>query len=717
MSINNEYNDRVRYTFYHESIGNVEIAEPIGFNDDDLEYSRNKDYHGIFTLFSNSLEFYDESYDIIRTFYDTYGIIGRLQLKKEVLEEDTSQVNTMLWVEESNGFLDFTTYVREERKITCRFNSSGLSEIIKSRESIEIEIDRTTTLDGSIIPSITKNLVTLTGRDTLILDQSIINGTQIFDTTDLHGIKYTPLTEVLGQEHDDFSEVTNNDPSIVGTNNFFWVHSQLEATINVSISAIASSIPSGATYPADPYVANFHIEKWNWNGANYNFVQTYNLGDLLLGTTNAHYNYSVDIPLALNDSLMFVYESSNAYTTLTKLDIDTSESTSYIAPTAKNPFVLAHELLNSVVNIITDKSDAIYSEYFGRTNLGYSSLGIGAMTGFISGFWLRNFNSGADRYKAPLISWKDLISSFDAILNIGFGVEKFGRKEKVVIEDKKYFYQNIVAIKLPNQINNVSREVNADGFYNEVEIGFSKSGGYENSTGLDEPNGTSKFSTFINITANKYSKVSKVRGDSNGKEGARRKPQIEFPAEDTQYDDYNWFLDIKESGGNYTEKLWDDRFAKEPTGIFSPNTLTGLYFSPINCMLRHSWWFTQGFERNLYEYTRFASSTANSYMSTQLIGEPEYRENQNIINFDFERPKFIPEKIKFQHVVDSDIKKLLKGKTLINGREVPNVYCLIEFINEEGKTEQGYLESVKPNGLGEWELIKANTQVRRSQVI
>ncbi len=46
---------------------------------------------------------------------------------------------------------------------------------------------------------------------------------------------------------------------------------------------------------------------------------------------------------------------------------------------------------------------------------------------------------------------------------------------------------------------------------------------------------------------------------------------------------------------------------------------------------------------------------------------------------------------------------------------MPNAYGLVEYvINDSGVKEQGYLNSVKPNGVGEWEVIKFNNITRRS---
>lgn len=712
MGLNNVKNDRVSYEFYHDSIGNVEINEPIGFNDDELEYARNSKYHGVFTLFSNNLEFYDDSRAIVKTIYDTYGINAKLKLTKKVKLQDTSQVNTMLWVTEYEGFLDFATYVLLETSATCKFNSSGLASDFKNREDVEVEIERIDDLDGGTISAINTELVTLEERSILSVNQSVVDGEQLLLSVLGLTLLRTPLSTVVSSQNDDFSAST-----VVAFDTtascFFWVQNAVASTtLVVDLDLTARVVTSSLGY------CSVKIIKYNWNGASYDFVEEYEVGAFDTSGNPSNINYTNTITLALDDSLALVYEVYNCATTVIKKNITTSEETTYVTTSNDYKFVFIHELLEKQAQIISGRSNAFYSEYFGRADLSaYSSDGLGALMGFTSGLWIRNFNKDADRYKSPIISWKDSLSSLNATLAVGMGVEKVNVTERVVVEDLKYFYQDSVVIVLPIQVNNVEREVYTDLFFSELEFGYSKSGGYEREMGLDEPNIKSSFSSFVKALKNKYTKLSKVRADSYGKEFARRKPQDKFPTEDTKYDEHNWFLDIKDNLTSYSEKLWADRFAIKPTGVFSVDTLTNAWFSPFNNLLRHSWWFSSGFEKDLDKYTRFSSSTGNSDLKTQISGNDEYAENGNILNFNLERPRLIPELIKFNHNIDSDMAALLKGYTTVGGRSIPNVNFMIQFTNEDGDTENGYLKSVKPNGEGQWELIKSNIGSRRSKEI
>jgi hypothetical protein len=165
---------------------------------------------------------------------------------------------------------------------------------------------------------------------------------------------------------------------------------------------------------------------------------------------------------------------------------------------------------------------------------------------------------------------------------------------------------------------------------------------------------------------------------------------------------------IKTIFGLKLRKFQDD-FEEAPTGIFSPETAFNLRLSPINNLLRHGWYLANGFTKYPYELVRYGSSTANSNLRTKLIGRPAYKENEDVINNELGKPRFKPEMIEFEHPVNFEILKMIEGFTIINGERVPNLYGLIEFINEEnGNIERGYFMNLKPNNEGKWQLITAN---------
>ena len=50
----------------------------------------------------------------------------------------------------------------------------------------------------------------------------------------------------------------------------------------------------------------------------------------------------------------------------------------------------------------------------------------------------------------------------------------------------------------------------------------------------------------------------------------------------------------------------------------------------------------------------------------------------------------------------------VEGTTEILGKKIPNFYGLVEFMNNDGQLEKGFLFSLKPNGAGKWKILKSN---------
>lgn len=57
IKILTEYSDRVRYTLSSKTFGTIKIYDQIGWYDDEKEFIRNKERHGVFTNLSNWLQF------------------------------------------------------------------------------------------------------------------------------------------------------------------------------------------------------------------------------------------------------------------------------------------------------------------------------------------------------------------------------------------------------------------------------------------------------------------------------------------------------------------------------------------------------------------------------------------------------------------------------------------------------------------------------------
>lgn len=733
-TINQGYFDRVRYILQNENLGSQIISEPIGWNDDEKELSRHKDYHGIFAKFSNNLKFQGDGYDFIKTIYDVYGINAIVRLLKDEKHPQTDH-----WTRSYDGYLDLSTYQNEEKTISLKFNSGGLEAELKARESEAVEITRNTTLDLLPLEEISIKTVELDGRRIFLKTklEAFNTGNYVghFSRAGDYGSESSGIPfSIVNKSHEhahailegtevhqgDSEGTYNGDPGMM-----FFAISDKERTIRVKLDM---NFKFESNMNREDWAA-YQINLTRYTGPDYSVVERINLFNLPNESDIANANgnifsiapfdafivVGIGESLSLESRLRFNLKNVNAGQNTARIEcwlknvngtLTLEEDSFFEKSNAK--CLLPHETAERLIEIYTNKK-ALKSNILGRTDIGYSTDGKASLIGLSHGFWIRGFDNSDEVFKPLTTSLKDFIDSFSATHNIGLGVENDGFKEFVRIEELGYFYNRNTTIKLPFQVKKVKRSIATDYYYSSLEFGYEKGGDYEEACGLDEYNGSSKFTTIIKAIKNTYSKLSKYRSDSYGLEFARRKPKSLNDTEDTRYDTDVFLFDMKRDAITGLKlRKWEDDFQQAPTGTFSPETAYNLRLSPFNCLLRHGWVIAAGLTKYVSDFIVYTKSTANSSLSTKLIGRNQYAENGNIINSELGRSKYVPEFIEFEHEVNFEINQLLQGSKVVLGKKIPNIYGCIEFINENGETEKGFLINLKPNKQGQWKLLKAN---------
>jgi hypothetical protein len=742
-TINHGYIDRVKYELECKKLGNSIIpTEPIGWNNDDKEFARNTDYDGIVSKFSNSLKFIGDGADFINLAFELYDVMAEIKLTKYERHPRTDK-----WVKTYWGYLDLMTRKIEDNQLSVKFNSGGLQEDIKAREDESVEVDRLTTIDGSALVPIVEKEVYLSGRRIFLKSK----------------------WEVKPLESEAFLSVFSNDGNTRDKTYGIPIsltsrsHEQAQSILLDSIGSENKGITGMMFLGNFDSIRELNIKSvgfsfkpkitqsdWQWaffkvcltvykDGVNYNLksrTDIFHAGENSTTTPNL-WNINnktivipnFNIPITVNEgesvALEFFIKADlkNYATTRARYNVEikeikgtllAEEDSHFDASTVKG--YLAHELLNQLTTICSNKSKVFYSDYFGRTDLGYTQDGPGAYVGMTHGFAVRGFtkmplpdpdNGVENLYKPMTTSLRDAFVSLKAVLNVGVGIEEINGKERVRVEELSYFYNNNITIKLPNQVKKLTRATATDYYWPSIEVGYEKGGDNEEAQGLDEPNGKSNFTTFINKGKNTFSQISKYIGGMYAMEFTRRKPLSLFPTEDSKYDTNVFLLDLKPVNNGFEQRKWQDDLVKAPSGVFSPETATNLRFSPFNMLLRHSWVIASGLTKFATEKVRYGSSTANSQMKTQLIGAHEYAENGDIINAELKKARFVAEWIEFEHECTFDIMQMVQGTTKINGKAIQNLYGTIQFINEKNQIEKGFLFNLKPNE-GKWKILKSN---------
>ena len=749
------YSDYVRFILKSNNASSfILTSEPGGWRDDELELERNKKYHGIFTKFSNKLEFYDEAKDYIIKAYTLGGINTKLTLTKEVTKDVLQDDGTyeVKWVERYNALADFNTMVYTATTLEIKFNDNDLAELIKTHESDEFELERETSIDDLVLEDMYLGGIKINGRDIVTSGEQVLNLDS--PTIDSNGVEtqsrkipdtgyISANTNVVAQGNErnspcnlfgDFPE--SNPTGGEATDAMWYIDSDVDlGQTNITFDYdIEFVLKEGNGFTT---LARLDLVRYKWNGSGYDDVTVdtlYNSTSILPTfwvTSTVRLQGQVTIPtLEFDEGLVFRWKRSGTgnYTRVRfyRHNIKFGATETYLE-TSNHTFTFVHDAFERLMYIISGRKNSFYSKYFGRTELGYAQDGLdsngklgGGLIGLMHGFWIRKFDSKSSTYKSLTLSFKKLLESTVNVFNVGMGIETVNFDQRVRVEELKYFYRNSVAIRLPFQISKEKRKVDTKLFFSGINLGYDKGGDYENEIGLDEPNTKTDWITPVRKSKNKYNKISKLRSDEYGLELARRLPQELFPEEDSEYDDQVWLLDLArdETGvfdSSFRQVEWQDRLDAEPSGILAPNTFRSMIFTPLRILFRHGWVVRAGLEVYLDKTIKYINSVANTTLSMQFIGEDEFQENTDIFVNQLERSRFLPEIIEFEHPVDEDLIDKVFGKTRIfeNGswEDVPNYYFKVEWINENGNIETGYLLSLKPKGVGKWRVQKANENI------
>lgn len=741
-NVNQGYYDRVRYILRNIHFDDETLkVEPEGWKSDDTEFGRSKTYHGIFPQFSNNLKFVLDGATYINLVRDLYGVNERIKLIREERNPKTD-----VWDETYYGFLDLSTWESEDGKVSCKFNSAGIEQALKVRESDMFEIDRISTEGGYPLDPLNPIVVAIDGREIFLKSQWIVkpeeNKVTMSDYTSVGNTRGSTVGVPLflsSKSHENAQSVLpggnvgDNDWNRTGNgevSNMFFAVSDRQRTLHIKFT-----LEFYVNIESLRDISNFRF----WvRMAHYQNSSDFNLksNDFLFTSNDYNFlnnkkfsiSYDKTVTIEAGDSLALQFDQNfdgtnnrDSRLTINVTDIKTydflvEEDSFFEKSTTKS--VLIFELFERLLAICTNQKQSLRSNLLGRTDIGYQTDGKWSLIGFTHGFWIRGFDKlpipsevpkVENLYKPLTTSFKEAYEAAHAVLNIGVGIEKEGAKEILRIEELSYFYNRNVTIRLPNQVKKVKRNEASDFNFSSLQFGYEKGGDYEEAMGLDEPNTKSVFTTVINGIKNEFIKVSKIRADNYGFEFARRKPVTLNNTEDSGYDNDIWFQDLKRGVNEvFLQRKWQDDFEKAPTGIFSPGTAFNLRLSPFNILLRHGWYFGAGFTKYLNEFVRYASSLANSKMVTKLFGKPEYAENGIIQNAELEKARFVCEQIEFEHICDYDVMKQVTGFTEIQGKTIRNVYGLVEFLNEFNEVERGFLMNLKPTNEGKWVLLKLN---------
>jgi len=238
---------------------------------------------------------------------------------------------------------------------------------------------------------------------------------------------------------------------------------------------------------------------------------------------------------------------------------------------------LVHECFKSVEEQITDAPNTFNSEYFGRTDIGYSSNGAGSGIAITNGFLLRNGTTIDGDTPKLTLNFTNLYKTMDSI----YGLMMFYKNGKIHIEKRNWNRYNTIML-YPDE---VSIYPLLERMYTEVIVGNKKMT-YDDVNGTYEFNTLLTFSSPLNTIKNTLDLVTDYQTDYNAIENARRLSFQNSQNVDTQYDDKVMVFEVEWNGTNWQTKSIIANFSVID-GLILPYTAYNLGISPKRMLLNN----------------------------------------------------------------------------------------------------------------------------------
>lgn len=710
--------------------------------DSDYTIKRSTKNFSLTKQISKSIEFTGSGAAFLRAAYDSKGTEANVKFYEYRFNPETDVPYIYIIAD-----FDFNNYKRTKTTVEIPFTTGGLSALISSKQSTKYELNRTESIDGVDIGELNINEFAGVSRplDLTTLLETSDNEQSSNDFRMRYGENYR-----YGFYSLPFDATYDSDDTIAGVpNGLFNVIAASEVNGSMYFQELNNNRSQLFLYDADvdknldidiklnfraDFIRNDNLDdnyacvalvKFQGGDdpifqmpvlplndyAHENFIIIKDLTSLAQGQSQfVDVEYSLNIDVSAGESLgLFVFGGGYFETFLgaatLDFNIEAMENSIFIQEFSqrddinrRSQFVLNNDTGKRLLAIINSNEQTYKSEHFESSEFKY--------TGVTSGKYLRGFTD-----ESITLSLKDWLENSYALYGMSYNIEYINGKETLVHEPLKHFMRSEVVIKIPEQVNNVSRSVANDFIFSSVTSGYKKPSGdnlYEEVNGLNEYNTVNEYVTPITKTENDYDIQSPFRADSEGKELTYRRNIVDFPTEDYRTDNTIFNLDLKDIGtGVYTERVWQDDYEEAPQNIFSPDTATGLRLTPWRNMQRHFWFLKSSFYRLTDKYIRYASSIGNSSLITKKDNEEERSENGDIQVSSIENSIFVSEWIEFEYPLNYDLINKVNGFTDVDGRKIPNMYFKIEFINEFKEKEYGYLFELQPQKEGKWKLLKA----------
>jgi hypothetical protein len=698
-----------RFYLYHQDVARwTRIKDPIGWDSlgntikrFGLDTSIGSPWHGIFFQYDVKLDFVKNGKNFIQKFFGIYGIEQDILLRIEKRNARNREFATHY-----EGRLNLSSYKVTTTTVSCNVEQTGFIQKLKNRSGVKINMEATESLGGKTIVPPAVESVTMHSKIIRKTDELMPDGIQeTTDTSVAVGNYY--LMGGLSQQIREISEFYNYgiglstlDPTTVDK----YLYQVKDAGEYTYSGKLRGDIQSSGN-------SNFSVE-WFLKYGKPGSLTSVSLGtytNAVPGFVQWHFTVTSDTITLAKDDLVYLY----ATVAITSIggdmdsrcltpddgvnDVPFTWVADTVYPATASQSYLVHECLEQVVKSITDAPTPFYSEYYGRTDIGYAADGAGSLRVITSGNRLRGLD------KPLYCSFTDLVATCFALDGVGFGVERVDGVERVRVEPLSHWYQAKRMMRL-TWVLDIEKEVVTDLYYNEIAGGIDKWAN-EKIRNLDEFNAGREWTAPITQVKSKLVVKSPYITSGYSVEFTRR--ESDQPSKDTKRDDDNFIIRVVRSGGDFVPEK-DENF-DSVTGVISPETSYNLQDSPARCLRRHGRMLRSFLHKQSAQYIKFAFGEANTDMVSTLTSEGvAITENADILISTLDAPLFVPEVY--------TVKAKLTYEQMVALEETDpttdeNVWGFVEFAADDKNFKRGYLLSATLAGDSNevtMQLIRAN---------
>lgn len=608
------YDIPVRYEL--ETTAGVEvIQEPIGWNQVPFTHKRDRDRHGFnyeLTGGDFNLKFDKEAgREAIELEYTTFGNDG-LVLFRRILAYDGTDII------EYEGRLNLNTLKRASYMYECVVERKSLHELIKTRLDSKVNLDSDKDLDGVETPiEEVEGIVVLPGQlisekyeseKTLVKQESYTEtrtgDDYVYVTFDFQDPTVNTIKDFFGNQlgvSGDPNSVVFGDLAIFE----FKADGQYHVKVQVDFEVYVRINPRFLAFGKE--INNAYIRTQIRVLHLTNEVTVYNIDYLppwnpdLQGVQYPRVTATAefDIPILEGDKFMIVAhvhfkhnarKLKSAVVTVKQFRAGlwiTGQSEAQ--PSHCFGRLIKHAMQRTLLRM-TGKTDILKTDFYSWADADHASDGCGALRLLTNGGKLRN----APQNQIPLTtSFKDILTSLNAIDCIGMGYEWDAQNEKEIIriEPVDYFYRDVEVFEL-SEVSDYMEETAKDLIFNRISVGYDKFKEEEENS-FDEIHAAHEYQTPIKSEANEYGIISKFIASGYLIEVARRLFFEDNEKEAGPYDDDVFIIHVF---GNPEEVALYGPITDEPfslvENVVEPTKTLNMTLTPKRMLMAHSKWLT-----------------------------------------------------------------------------------------------------------------------------